>query len=353
VNRESNFGLQWLLALICLAAGTAGSLAALATFWAACRYGLTESSAYGSGALAGLLVGLTAAVISSLITRLVKLRLWEAGRMAGRIARGDYGARLQVGSDNEVGWLEEQLNQMAAQLETAVASLNRLAEQNRLLGEEAGRGAALEERMKLARDLHDTVNQQLFVLTMRAAAVKRRLNQPAVELSPVLAEIESLEEMARQAHTQIRELILQLRPVTLEKEGLGAALKDYLKSAADREGWQIYDSIDCDVSPDRIVGESFFRIAQEALNNISKHAEATVVDITLAVNEQSLVMSITDNGGGFDSGSVICPTRVGLVGIKERAASVGGKADIISSPGQGTKIKIEVPLNREGGDVVD
>ena len=353
MSRESSFGLQWLLALICMVGGTAGSLAALAAFWAASHYGLPASSANGIGALVGLLVGLIAAMISSLITRRVKLRLWEAGRMAGRIARGDYGARLQVGSDNEVGWLEEQLNQMAAQLETAVASLNRLAEQNRLLGEEAGRGAALEERMKLARDLHDTVNQQLFVLAMRAAAVKRRLVQPAAELSPVLAEIESLEEMARQAHTQIRELILQLRPITLEKEGLGAALKDYLKSSADREGWHIRDNIDYDVSPDRIVGESFFRIAQEALNNISKHAGATIVDIALAANEQSLVMSITDNGCGFDSGSIICPTCVGLVGIKERAVSVGGKADITSSPGQGTTIKVEAPLNREGGDDVD
>ena len=353
MSRESSFGLQWLMALICMVGGTAGSLAALAACWAARHYGLPASSANGIGALAGLLVGLIAAMISSLITRRVKLRLWEAGRMAGRIARGDYGARLQVGSDNEVGWLEEQLNQMAAQLETAVASLNRLAEQNRLLGEEAGRGAALEERMKLARDLHDTVNQQLFVLAMRAAAVKRRLVQPAAELSPVLAEIESLEEMARQAHTQIRELILQLRPITLEKEGLGAALKDYLKSSADREGWHIRDNIDYDVSPDRIVGESFFRIAQEALNNISKHAGATIVDIALAANEQSLVMSITDNGCGFDSGSIICPTCVGLVGIKERAVSVGGKADITSSPGQGTTIKVEAPLNREGGDDVD
>jgi signal transduction histidine kinase len=353
VSRESSFGLQWLLALICLAAGTAGSSAALAAFWAASSYGLSAGTAYGYGAFAGLIVGLAAAVVSSFITRLVKLRLWEAGRMAGRIARGDYKARLRVGTDNEVGWLEEQLNQMAAQLEAAVASLNRLAEQNRLLGEEAGRGAALEERMKLARDLHDTVNQQLFILAMRAAAVKRRLVMPAANPASLFTEVESLEEMARQAHGQIRELILQLRPVTLEKEGLGAALKDYLKSSADREGWQVRADIDNSVSPGRDMGESFFRIAQEALNNISKHAGASTVDVTLAVKGQSLIMSITDDGSGFEPGSVLCPTCVGLAGIKERAVSVGGKVTITSSPGQGTTVKVEAPLNREGGDLDD
>ncbi|HED24735.1 MAG TPA: HAMP domain-containing protein [Firmicutes bacterium] len=175
MNFERSFGLQWRLALICLAAGSAGALIALIVFYLAGSYlGLGLFQALGLGFGAGLLVAVLGAVVGAFTARVFKLRLWEAGRMARRIAGGDYRARLDVGPDDEVGWLEEQLNIMAGQLERAVGSLKELAEQNRLLGEKAGRGAALEERMRLARDLHDTVNQQLFVLAMRSAAVKKK-----------------------------------------------------------------------------------------------------------------------------------------------------------------------------------
>ena len=299
---------------------------------------------------AGILVGLLAAIVVALITRSFKLRLWEAGRLAGRLARGDYGARLSVGPDDEVGWLEDQLNQMAMQLDDAVKSLRDLAEQNRLLGEEAGRGAALEERMRLARDLHDTVNQQLFVLAMRTAAIKRRLEKIESMDQTVIGEIETLETMARQTHSQIRELILELRPVTLEQTGLGAALLDYSRGVADREGWQLETSINLDLKPGQKVGENFFRIAQEALNNAGKHAAAKKITLTLACEDRRLVMTVGDDGAGFDLKKAVRPTSIGLSGIKERALAIGGEVKIDSVPGKGTTITITAPLMVEGDE---
>ena len=348
MSLERSFGLQWRLAVILLAVGAGSSLAALAVYWIGVYFGLSLPISFGLGLGAGILIGLTGAVIGSMITRSVKLRLWEAGRMASRIARGDYGARLVTGPDDEVGWLEEQLNQMAGQLETAVGSLRELAEQNRRLGEEAGRGAALEERMRLARDLHDTVNQQLFVLAMRTAAVKRRLEQLGGKAASLAPEMNSLEELASQAHNQIRELILQIRLVTLEKEGLGAALKDYLNNVAEREDWSVTDRVELSVRPDDQIGENLFRIAQEALNNICKHAAAKNVEVKLIQDKNNIRLSISDDGAGFDLKSPIRPTAVGLSGIHERAAAIGGRVVVNSSPGRGTELTVLVSLKSEG-----
>jgi len=349
LSQERSYGLQWKLALIYLVVGAGSALAALTAYLASLHYGLAFSLALGGGFAAGLLVGLAGAVTGSLIARTVKLRLWEAGRLAGRIAGGDYRTRLEPGPDDEVGWLERQLNQMAAQLEEAVSSLRELAEQNRRLGEEAGRGAALEERMRFARDLHDTVNQQLFVLAMRTAAVRRRLEQTG-EASSLLPELESLEELARLAHSQIRELIMEIRPVTLEKEGLGAALKEYLKNMAEREEWQVSDKIDPAVHPAGTVAESLFRITQEALNNISKHARAKHVEVVLSGDVEHIKLTISDDGAGFDPSRPTRPTALGLAGIRERAELAAGRVRIASSPGRGTKIEVIVPFAGERND---
>ncbi len=348
MKRERTLGLQWRQAFIYLMVGAGSALATLAAYQAGQYFGLDLYGSLVLGIGAGLLVGLCGAVAGSLITRTLKLRLWEAGRMAGRIARGDYRVRVEPGSEDELGWLEEQLNHMADQLESSVTSLREMAEQNRRLGEEAGRGAVLEERMRLARDLHDTVNQQLFVLAMRAAALKNRLKKDSGEAKKLIPEMEKLEEMARLAHSQIRELILQIRPVTLENEGLGQALEEYVNNTAESEGWQVTTRIDHSIRPDGMVSESLFRIAQEALNNISKHASAKKVEVSLGWEGDNIKFEIGDNGAGFDPRKAIRPTAVGLSGIRERTKDIGGRLEIKSAPGEGTKICVMVPDMERG-----
>lgn len=350
MKRERTLGLRWRQAFIFIVTGTGSALAALAVYEGGKYFDLDLYAAMTLGTLAGFLVGLGGAIAGLLINRAAKLRLWEAGRMAGRIARGDYRARVEPGPGDEVGWLEEQLNHMADQLESAVASLQDLAEQNRRLGEEAGRGAVLEERMRLARDLHDTVNQQLFVLAMRTAALKNRLEKEGDAGAKKLAsEMEKLEELARQAHSQTRALILQIRPVTLENEGLGAALDEYVKNTAEREGWQVTAKIDHEIRLTGPVAESLFRIAQEALNNISKHASADKIEARLTGEGKEIVLEIADNGTGFDPGNRVRPTAVGLSGIRERAKVIGANTTITSAPGEGTRLTVILPDNEGGG----
>lgn len=345
---QHSLGLQWKLAVIYLAVSLLSTGMVAAGYYIGTTAGMEPASALGAGLAAGLAAGLLGSIVGFMTARTLKLRLWEAGDMAGRIARGDFGARLDVGPDDEVGWLEVQLNEMAGHLERAVGDLRKLAEQNQLLSQEARRGAALEERAKLARDLHDTVNQQLFVLAMRAAAARKRLDKlgTAPELVP---ELVTLEELSRQAHGEARQLILQLRPTTLEQQGLGPALAEYVNATAGKEGWEITDEIDQTIRLYGRLGENLFRVAQEALNNVSKHAHATRVRVTLERTDGSVMLQVRDDGHGFDARAGVRPTAVGLAGMQERVEALQGTLRLTSEKGQGTEITVQVPLP-EGGD---
>lgn len=353
-------GLQWRLSAIYLAAGLLSTLLVGLGFLAGTAYGLEPAQALGLGLGAGLLGGLAASVWGFRLARQMKHRLWDAGDLALRIGRGDLGARLVVGEPDEIGQLEAQLNQMADHLEQAVGQLSRLAEQNRLLAEEAGRGAALEERARIARDLHDTVNQQLFVLSLRTAALRRRVEKAERERAAagaeaaeaeatgaLLAELAALEELARGAHSQTRELILQLRPTTLEQQGLGPALQEYVRTAAAREGWQVEGEIDTTVRLRGGQGEALFRVAQEALNNAAKHAKASRITVSLEQTSESVRLRVADDGVGFDPRKGVRPTAVGLVGMQERISALGGQLRIRSAIGQGTEIAVTLPTGEK------
>jgi signal transduction histidine kinase len=343
----SSLGLQWKLAAIFLATSLLSSGMVAGGFFLGSRAGLEPASAWGAGIAAGVAAGLAGSYVGFRFARSVKLRLWEAGDMAGRIARGDFTPRLPVEVNDEIGWLEEHLNEMAGQLDQVVGSLRALAEQNRRLAEEAGRGAALEERTKLARDLHDTVNQQLFVLAMRAAASRKRLEQIGGEAGALVPELQALEELAREAHGEARQLILQLRPTTLEQQGLGPALAEYVKASAAREGWELHAQIDPEIRLKGKPGENLFRVAQEALNNTAKHAGAQTLWVTLARTEEGVTLRLRDDGQGFDRKAGVRPTAVGLVGMQERVAAMGGLLRVSSTPGEGTEIAVTLPT--EGG----
>lgn len=346
MSHQSFLGMQWKLAAIFLAASLLSSGLVAGGYLLGQEIELSQGASWFLGIGLGISAGLLLSAAGFLIARSIKLRLWDAADMAGRIARGDFSARLPVDKVDEVGLLEEQLNQMAGQLDTAVAELGQMAEQNRRLAEEAGRGAALEERARLARDLHDTVNQQLFVLTMRTAGVRRRLEKLGGEAGALVGELSAVEELARQAHGQARELILQLRPTTLEQQGLGPALAEYVKAAGAREGWDVSLDIDLELRLRGPASENLFRIAQEALNNISKHAGASAVTVGLERSAGQIRLQIRDDGKGFDLKAGVRPTAVGLVGIRERVAALGGKLGVVSAPGKGTELTVSLP---EGG----
>ena len=204
----------------------------------------------------------------------------------------------------------------------------------------------IEERTRMARELHDAVSQKLFSLrlTARAAAALARTDpERAAEA------IERVERMAGEALTELRAVIVELRPAELDRHGLveslrkQAALLDRLHPMAvafAAEGEPPGGS-DLDLAPE--IEVAVLRVAQEALHNAVRHARADRIDVRLAHERGVLVLEVSDDGAGFDSVGFVGVHGLGLPSMSDRAEAVGGTLSVSSAPGRGTTVRLEVP----------
>lgn len=223
----------------------------------------------------------------------------------------------------------------------AVSDQISVAIENAQLYGRAQQLAVLEERQRLARDLHDSVTQSLYGVTMYAEAATRLLNSGNVDMA--VDYLRELRATSQEALREMRLLIFELRPSILETEGLVAALQDRLESVEKRSGLETLLEVEGEdglLSPD--VEEELYRIAQEALNNALKHAQANQVMIGLYRRPDSVLLEISDNGQGFDPVTVHEQGGFGLRSMKERASQMDGRLEIESQPGAGTRVRVEV-----------
>jgi PAS domain S-box-containing protein len=209
---------------------------------------------------------------------------------------------------------------------------------------EAQTRAALEERQRLARELHDSVTQSLYSLTLLAEASRRTAQTGDVE--KVVANIARLGETAQQALKEMRLLVYELRPLALEQAGLAEALQHRLDAVEKRAGVQTQLKVEMDVELRAEVENGLYRIAQEVLNNSLKHAEATRVVVFLRAQDEQAELDIIDNGKGFEYDMADDRGGMGLGNIRERTESLGGEVSIITKPDAGTQVRLRVPLNR-------
>lgn len=207
---------------------------------------------------------------------------------------------------------------------------------------EAQTRAALEERQRLARELHDSVTQSLYSLTLLAEAGRR--TAAAGDLAKATGVIARLGETAQQALKEMRLLVFELRPLALETEGLVDALRQRLEAVEKRAGLQA--TLHAEALPDlpAPVEHGLYRIAQEALNNALKHAGAAAVTVRLRAAAGQVELEVADDGRGFEPAAVRGGGGLGLVSIHERAAALGGAVQIRSAPGAGTRVQVNVPL---------
>jgi PAS domain S-box-containing protein len=217
-------------------------------------------------------------------------------------------------------------------------------EHARLLAESRGR-AALEERYRLARELHDSACQQLFSLALHIRATQLTLPRWGPADEAVLRSLQTLDQLAHAALDDMRGLIFELRPKVLHDEGLVAAVRQQAASAASRVGLQIsVDAPDQRLDIDADTEVDAYRLVQEALHNSVKHAAATVIRICIgpdSADPATLVLEVADDGRGFDH-----RTRrpgLGLTSMLERAERLGGELIIESAPGAGTVVRAVVP----------
>ena len=236
--------------------------------------------------------------------------------------------------------------QRDAELAMAFANEAALAIENARLYEQAQELAAVEERQRLARDLHDSVTQSLYGVTLYAEAASRLMSLGNTERATEY--LGTLGETAREALREMRLLIFQLRPPLLEQEGLVAAMQGRLEAVEGRAGLQVEFSAEGDLDLPFDMQRELYRIGQEALNNVLKHANARMVSVRLARQPGQVTLEVQDDGKGFDLSQR--GHGLGLPGMAERVELLKGKCDIQSAPGQGTQVRIAIPLSDTRGD---
>lgn len=250
------------------------------------------------------------------------------------------------------------LNVEEMALLASVADHIGVAVENARLRRQAQHAAILEERERLSRELHDAVTQSLYGATLMAETGKRLAK--AGDIAQASHYLERLGETTQQALKEMRLLVYKLRLPALEKEGLIGALQRRLDAVEKRAGVDARLLIKDDghaqgALPER-VEKAFYRIAQEALNNSLKHAHATTVTVQIAIRpcadgrEQRVILDVADDGRGFDLQAVADAGGMGLSNMRERAEQLGGDLTIESSPGQGTRVRMEMGMDLAPGD---
>lgn len=213
---------------------------------------------------------------------------------------------------------------------------------SRVVLAEAQAQSAIEERLRLARDLHDSVTQTLYSLTLIAEAT-RRLAQNG-KLDQVITQTERLGELSQQSLKEMRLLLFELRLPVLEREGLAKALQHRLDAVEKRSGVDATLTVEAVDRLPVLIEEGFFYIAHEALNNSLKHAAATKTTVSLCALDGIVELEVMDNGKGFDIESV-SESGMGLTNLRERANKLKAQLEIISIPEKGTTIKVIARLN--------
>jgi signal transduction histidine kinase len=248
--------------------------------------------------------------------------------------------RRIVGAINLGSHLPRRISPEELSLLAAIGHQIGVAVENARLYEQAQQLAVMKERNRLARDLHDSVTQALYGVTLYSEAAARQLLSGERDMA-----IEHMGEIRNTAQESLREmrlLIFELRLPMLQEEGLAAALHARLEAVEGRVGLETEFRAETDgrLSPE--IEEGLYRIAQEALNNALRHARARSVAVHLHQTNGTVTLKIEDDGIGFDPVAARELGGFGLRGMSERAARLGGELAIQSNPGQGTTIRVEV-----------
>jgi PAS domain S-box-containing protein len=217
-----------------------------------------------------------------------------------------------------------------------------VAVENARLHEQAQELAVVRERERLARELHDSVTQSLYSLTLLAEAGQRLIG--AGDQKRVEEYLGRLGDISQQALKEMRLLVHQLRPLVLKREGLVGAVQERLDAVEKRAGVDARLLVEGAVTLPASVEDELYRIAQEALNNALKHAAPTAVRVTIRAEDKRLCLVVEDNGRGFDPQSAGSEGGLGLISIRERTQKLGGTLEIISAPGKGTTVKVDLEV---------
>ena len=271
----------------------------------------------GAGVI-GLIFGL-------LVGRGLEKRLRMVAETATAWGHGNFDRRIEDRSGDEIGILSRELNKVAVQLQNLLNTREELA--------------TLEERNRLARDLHDSIKQQVFSITMNLSAAQELWDRDPIKARQI---VETALAISRQSQQELNTLIQTLRPPQLEQKGLEEALKDLVHLWEKQSGIPITYQQKGTIVLNLEQQQALYRMAQEALSNVARHSGARSASVYLHIEDEAQWLCVQDNGHGFDL-LQINSRGVGLHSMRERVESLGGKF-ILESNSEGTCIKAGFPL---------
>ena len=219
-----------------------------------------------------------------------------------------------------------------------------VAMENARLYERSRELSIVEERNRLARDLHDSLVQKLFGVVLAAQSASTLIVRDTDAAS---AQVERVRELAQDAVAELRSVVFQLRPAEVEAEGLAAALRKHVELLRRTHGAEVELRLGGEPRRRPRIDEELFRIAQEALQNAVRHSGADRIEVELDEEGDGVRLRVSDDGVGFDPGAAALRSRrLGLTSMEERARALGGRLEIASVPGHGTTVSLEV--SRDG-----
>ena len=281
------------------------------------------------GVDAALPVAILAALIGTLFgfltARGFSRRFHQLSGAVEQWGQGNFTLRATDASGDELGQLTRRLNLLAEEFQGLLSSQQQLA--------------TLEERHRLARDLHDSVKQQVFAISMLVNSAKKMLSSDLGHAQTCLEETDTCVQHVQQ---ELTTLVLALRPAALAEQGLVAAVSDLAAHWSQQSGIDSQVKVEGTLAPSLKVEEALFRIAQEALANSARHSQATQVELTLTSEQDRCTLTVHDNGQGFDS-ATMQGKGIGLRSMQERIHAVGGTLNVTSALGEGTQVTASCP----------
>jgi signal transduction histidine kinase len=286
-----------------------------------------------AGGVALALVIPVGTVFGLLSTRRVIRRIKRLAEVTGTVADGDFQPRVPVTGSDEIGRLEDAFNRMTGRLSAAVD-----AERVR-----AGTDARQAERARIARELHDSISQDLFSLSLLAAGLRR-----ALHADPVLRpEVTAMERTSARAMREMQALLLELRPVALEDAGLVPAVTELCQAYEARLAIKVNVELG-EVLLIPAAEHAVLRIVQEALGNAARHGEPETIMVRLSQCDGSVTVEVRDDGRGFDPAGAAGRHGMGLALMRERVTELGGEFQLDAAPGAGAAILVRLPAARDG-----
>jgi len=268
------------------------------------------------------------ALFGFIMSRGLTRRIRDLTLAADAWSEGNFSVQPQDRSKDELSYLGERMRRMAEHVQALLQTQQELA--------------LLEERNRLARELHDTIKQESFATLMQVRAAKNLLDHdPASAREP----LEQAEEIIKTSQQELGLLITELRPAALEGQGLAGALSDYLTT------WSQHSRIPTDIQVQNErrlpleVEQTLFRVAQEALSNVARHSRASAATVRLAFDPGRVTLCIADNGIGFDPSSA--DTGFGLQSMRDRMAAIQGSLIVQAEPDRGASLTASAPTPRQ------